>query len=1558
MWFGTWDGLNRYDGYDFTVYKNNPENPNSLSNSSIWSLYEDRTGTLWIGTFGGGLNKFDQDTGQFTRYQQDPANLQSLSSNIVMTLYEDRTEALWIGTNAGLNRLNRKTEQFTHYQHDPGDPRSLSHNSVSAIYQDRAGALWIGTFGGGLNRFDPRSSPETFTRYQHDPAGPSNLSNNYVWFIYEDRVGVFWVGTEDGLNIFDRETETFTQYRHNPADPYSLSDNSLWSIHEDRDGALWIGTEKGGLNIFDREHKRFMHYQHAPNVPDGLSDNSIRSIYEDQAGGLWFGTYQAGINTFDDKRAKFPHYRRDPDDPNSLSSHVIWSLYEDRAGILWIGTDGGGLNRVDRKSASGAGQFTHYRHDPDDPQSLSHNKVRTMYEDRAGTLWVGTEGGLNRFNRETGQFTHYQHDPNNPHSLSHNTILSIYEDQTGIFWIGTEGRGLDKFDPRLNGADTGQFAHYQHDPDDPRSLSNNHVPSLHEDQAGTLWIGTGGGGLDKFDRKNETFTHYREKDGLPNDVIFGILEDEQGFLWLSTVKGLSRFDPRAATCKNYDVSDGLQDNEFNIGAYHQSRAGEMFFGGSNGFNAFYPAKVEENPSIPPIVITDFQLLYESVIPGQEAPLQTPVMAASEIELSYRDNVFSFEFAALDFTASGKNQYAYRLEGFDDDWIFTSAKRRFAPYTNLDPGKYVFRVKGSNNDGIWNEKGVSIKITVTPPWWETIWFRASMLILVLGWIFGGFRWRVQIIMNQKRQLEMQVNERTHQLSESTQRLEQEITEHKQAEEALREKTHELGERVKELNCLYGLAQLVETADISLSGIFQGIVELLPPAWQYPDITCARLVCDDYEYHTENFTATPWQQTAGIHVHGQPLGRLEVGYTEERPLRDEGPFLREERWLLEALAERLGRIIERQQAEEELRLNRQTVEYMAEGVNLTNSDGIILYTNPAYNRMFGYEAGELPGMHVSVVNAPTENTPEETFADIMSTLHECGYWEGELVNIKKDGTHFPTYAKITSFQHSIHDQIWLSVQEDITERKQTEEELRKAKEAALEAQRAAEAANRAKSAFLANMSHELRTPLNAILGFSQLLGHSTNLDPKQQEDVAIIRRSGEHLLTLINQVLDLSKIEAGRLTLDERNVDLHRLLDDVERLFRLRANAKGVSLRFERAPDLPRYVRTDDIKLRQVLINLLSNAMKSTEEGGVTLEVTQVTHVTHVEEDDLTSHIFQPVSGQAHILTCEISDTGPGIAPEELPTLFGAFVQTASGRASHGGTGLGLTISQRFVQLMGGEIRVESDVGRGTTATFHIHVGLADASDRDSETPGRHVIALEPNQPRYRLLIVDDNADNRRLLIDVLHPFDFDLREAENGQAALAIWDAWQPHLVWMDLKMPVMDGYEATKHMRNAEAGMRNEASGMRDSQSSRPHCTIIAVTAVSFAEEQRAALAVGCDDFVRKPFREADIFDILHRHLGLQFVYAEEPNADGRTQTADGSEVLTPDALAALPEEWRAALQVAAEKISVTETNAVLDRIRERDEPLADALAGLVKTYRFDILQELLITDCRLQITD
>ncbi len=858
MWFGTDDGLNRFDGYSFVVYRHDPQDPQSPSHNHITSLHQDSEGMIWIGTYGGGLDQFDPQTGLWRHYPHKSGDPQSLSDNKVRAIYQDRSGILWIAThgggldgfdpkteswrhyepdprdpfalrdwlidsiyedrqgrlwigsnNAGLARLDRLTERFIHYPHDPDDPESVSTDILlTGILQDSAGMLWIATFD-GLNRFNPETGQAI--RYQHDPDDSGSLSHNVLNAIHQDRSGILWVGTVNGLNRFDPAAGTFVHYQNDPGDPNSLSSNHILSIFEDRTGALWIGTRGSGLNRVDPAWARFQHYAHDPNDPNSLNDNNVEAILQDRFGMLWIGTSK-GLNRFDRSTGQWDHFQHDPTDPDSLSNDIVGAILEDRSGTLWIGTGFGGLSRFDRAS----GHFVRHQPDPDDPDdTLSHSGIRTLYQDRQDTLWIGTHGsGLSALDLQTGRASHYRHDPEDPHSLSTDWIYTIYEDQEGMLWIGTREAGLDRLD-----RETEQFSHYQHDPNDPRSLGSDIVHAIHQDRRGMLWIGTEGGGLNKLDRESDSFIRYGVEDGLPNHSIMGILEDERGRLWLSTGNGISRFDPQHGTFRNYDIRDGLQGSVFVGGSAYKSDGGEMFFGGFGGFNAFDPEHIKDNPYLPPIVLTS---LTQG---GRAVDLGIPVESITEVTFRRPDSFFEFEFAALNYSEPEKNQYAYMLEGFDADWNYLGT-RRLGQYDNLPAGQYTLRMKGSNNDGIWDDTGHSIQVTVVPQVWETWWFWGLVVLVIAGSAIAGYRLQVRGIEARSHRLEKEVAERTAELSRINLLLEQEIVERERAEEALAQKAAEAAVVAERSRLARELHDAVTQTLFSASLI----AETLPRSWE--------------------------------------------------------------------------------------------------------------------------------------------------------------------------------------------------------------------------------------------------------------------------------------------------------------------------------------------------------------------------------------------------------------------------------------------------------------------------------------------------------------------------------------------------------------------------------------------------------------------------------------------------------------------------------------------------------------------------------------------------------
>jgi signal transduction histidine kinase/ligand-binding sensor domain-containing protein len=812
MWFGTEDGLNKYDGYSFTIFRHDPEDPSSLGGSRILSVVQARSGELWIGTANGGLSKLELEAKQITRYQHDPDDIYSLSSNQVLSIHEDEAGELWVGTENGLNRFARETETFARYRHTSNDPASLSGDSVRAIHQDQDGDLWIGT-DQGLDRLNPDHGG--FAHFQNDPNDPNSLSHNSVRAVHEDSEGALWIGTDDGLNRLEPGSEQFSHYLLEISDAHGAASNEILSIFEDQSGVLWVGTDGGGLDFYDRDSDSFERFHHNPLEPSGLSNNFIRSIYQDREGVLWIGTIAGGLNKLDYDERVFVHYRNDPNDPSSLSNNWVRSFWEDREGAVWIGTGGGGLNRFDPDSD----EFTRHEHDPGEPDSVSSNFVSQIVEDSQGMLWLATGSGLDRLDPTTGRFKHYQHDPSDPTSLSEsNSVWSILPDDDGILWVATIGGGLDRFDAdtetftrhlydandpqslisndvwglaqaqggklwvgTADGLDlfdplSGLFAHHRNDPENPRSLSHNFVGQVLDLQNGVTWVATIGGGLNRLERATGEFTHFREKDGMSSDMIMAFVRDGEGSFWITTLGGLTKLDPRTGALQNYDRTDGLPFDEFNGGALIRSSTGFVYAGGLEGFVVFHPDHIRDNPTVPPVVLTRITQHGQDIV-VEETGADLPAIA-----LEWPDNTFEFQYAALSYSNPGENQYAYYLEGLEETWNDVGTTR-YGRYTNLPGGTYTLRVKGSNNDGIWNEAGAALQITVVPPFWATWWFRGIALLILVGGAFGGYRLRLRRVEARSQELEKLVEERTVELSRANLLLEGEIKERKRAEAAL-------------------------------------------------------------------------------------------------------------------------------------------------------------------------------------------------------------------------------------------------------------------------------------------------------------------------------------------------------------------------------------------------------------------------------------------------------------------------------------------------------------------------------------------------------------------------------------------------------------------------------------------------------------------------------------------------------------------------------------------------------------------------------------------------------
>jgi ligand-binding sensor domain-containing protein/signal transduction histidine kinase len=819
LWFGTSAGLNKYDGYTFTKYQFDPFDSNSLSQNSISTIFEDKYGAIWVGT-SEGLCKFERFTEKFTRYKPLP-NAKFSDPNI-SAINEDTEGMIWVGNHSGgLCRFNSKTGKFLPENFDldfrqlPGD-QAILHDDITCIYKDRVGTLWVGN-NFGLHKINliktkaGQPSRISITHYQHDPENSNSLSSNTVGSVMEDKAGIIWVATNNGLNSFDRNTGIFKRFQHDPRNNHSISSNNLVffegkGIKEDEEGNLWISTNKG-LNKLSRDRTVFTPYFHDPNNAYSLSTNFIFALEIDRTGVLWAGSWHGKLNKANLNRKAFGLRRNDQNNTNSLSSNEVTSIREDSSGIIWISTYGEGLNRWDKK----INQFTRFRHEPGNPKTLKYDTVQAILEDRHGHLWICNEDVLSQLNKQTGEFTHYNSNAANYKEKHERFIYSVTEDHEGLLWLGT-GNGIKSFDEKTgefkhyyyNRADTngisdytartvfadsrgniwigygsvatdkfnkrtGRFTHYKHDQHDSTSISSNVVNSFFEDSKGNLWFGTLSGGLCYFNYQKEKFTTFTNKNGLPGNTIYSILSDDQNYLWLGTGNGLSRFDPVVKTFTNYDYKDGLQGNIFaaggggdlDRGACFKGKDGTLYFGGNNGFNFFNPLGLKADTHIAPVVITQFKL-FDKLIKGANE--------SQEIILDYDQNYFSFEFSSLSYFNPAKNQYAYKLEGIDKEWIF-SGTRRYVGYTNINPGTYTFRVKGTNNDGIWNKRGRYIALIIHPPWWRTWWAYTLFVLLFAGIIYAFFRYRInklsmqnEIVLQRHKALELEMENQQALLNE--------------------------------------------------------------------------------------------------------------------------------------------------------------------------------------------------------------------------------------------------------------------------------------------------------------------------------------------------------------------------------------------------------------------------------------------------------------------------------------------------------------------------------------------------------------------------------------------------------------------------------------------------------------------------------------------------------------------------------------------------------------------------------------------------------------------------
>ena len=1245
VWMTTRNGISKFDGSEFTTYRPVPAGIKGQLAQFYQTIGEGRDGSLWFCSWGNGLLKLDPETEHFTFYRHDPQDPQSIASDDVWFAFEDREGMIWVSSLGGLSRLDPRTGKAHVYRHDPANTNSLSHSLPTKVVQDATDALWIGTYGGGLDRLDLKT--QTFTHYRHASGTANSLSNDLIEGLFLDRDGTLWISTDGGLDHFDPRNGRFKAYKHDPNDAQSLSNDEVLEARRDTRGRLWTVNWGGGINRLDEATGNFTHYLYEPGNPLGPSTNLAEYFRQSRDGAIWFGSFN-GLNRYDEQGGRFQLLLHQPGMAGVRGTMAVSGAQQDRQGRVWATSDDVGLLRYDpvRK------EYRTYGLEPGNPHSLSNSSATAITMDVAGEIWVGTRGGFNRYVPATDGFERFTVAQYGARGLASDNISDITTDSRGVVWLTMYGVGLQRFDPQ-----TRTFALFQHSPDDPASLGNDQTNAVRVAADGMVWVGSDAGlsrldpatgkftnfaagesglssiiinaivqgpgdtmlfgtdvGVDIYDSHSTRFTSYTVKDGMPSNYVMALEADRQGDIWAGTDKGLVRLDIRAGKIRVFGVDDGLPSDQFWNHAASRGADGTLYFGSMNGLAAFQPAQLRDNPTPPPVYITEFSLFNHKMVAGPGSPLKSVIQFTRKITLNYRQSSLGFKFAALNYRWPKKNQYAYELEGFDDDWVEVDSSRRQAVYTNLPPGHYVFRVRASNNDGAWNNAGASLDITITPPWWQTWSFRTSVLVAMFGVGYTGYRLRV-------RQLENRANTLQHVIDERTRDL-------------------------------------------------------------------------------------------------------------------------------------------------------------------------------------------------------------------------------------------------------------------------------------VQAKEAAEVANQAKTAFLTSMSHELRTPLNGILGYAQILGRGKNLDPRQLTGVSVIQQSGEHLLRLIDDILDSAKIEAGKQELNVADIPLKHFLAAIVEIIHVKTQAKGLKLSCNFAADLPDVVRLDERRLRQVLLNLLANAVKFTDHGEVGLAVR-----------------FLPPTR----LCFEVRDTGIGIAETDLKVIFQPFTQVSDAQHRFGGTGLGLVISRQFVRLMGSDIELESHIGKGSIFRFVLDVPVATGSPVAATSTATRITGY--SGPHKKLLVVDDIAENRAVLSDMLGQLGFDICTATNGREALQVAQAQRPDLILIDVFMPEMDGLEAIRQLRQLP---------------DLAELPIITVSASVLGKDEESSLAAGANAFLAKPVDEDTLLAQIGALLRVDWILESSTTAEELALTSDGSFIIPPrQQMEAL---HRVALQGSMRDIAQMATQLALQD--ERYRPFAEHLLALARRFQ------------------
>lgn len=1270
--------------------------------------------------------------------------------------------------------------------------------------------------------------------------------NSDIRGVAQDNQGFVWIATDDGL--FQYDGYTLRPYLHDPANRNSISSDNLLSLFKDRSGILWIGTAFDGLDRLDSVRGVFTHYRHRPGVVTSLINDTPTCIYQDRGGTLWFGT-NGGLERYDPSRGTFFHYTHNPSDPQSLTGNLITIVYEDSHGNFWVGTTQG-LNKFDRAT----GRFERFVHDPKNPSSLGHDYVSSVLEDRSGMLWVSSPfgEGLSSFDPRTQEFSRYSFHQEPPGDEVLSGIGSIHEGMDGILWLGTERDGLLKLD-----AERKHFTRYVNNPADPFSPCGNNVDKLFEDAEGIFWLG-GHTCLSRFMSKLSGFVSYRREPNqfqdLRDNEIWSVRGDSRGLLWVGARTGLESLDLKTGkfTLYRHEARDSHSISDGPVSAIREDRSGKFWvatWGG--GLNRFDPATgrfltYRHDPGNPQSLSGN---IINCLLLDREGSLWIGVHGYGIDRLDPGERQFKhYQPEAGDPNSlSGNNVRALFEDHAGNIWVGTigGGLDRFDRATEKftvyrhDP-RDPSTLSSDAVDAVYEDRRGAL-------WIGT---RVGLNRLEPSGAFTKFTIKdglpdsyvEAIVEGRNGDLWLGTHNGLSRFSPQSRRFQNFSTSDGLAATRLDPYGMEGSTELSDGEMVFG----------STDGVSGFYPDRLSPNLYVPPVVVTDFLLFNKPVGTDKNSPIRqpiWATSALTLNHDQSIFTLEFA-----ALSYEAPERNRYRYRLEGLETDWNEVDSSRRSATYTNLAAGHYTFLVQG---SNND--LRWNNT--------------GVHLAITVLPpwwaTWWSRSVAFVIIAGAVLAAYWW------------------RVRSLHLAAH-RLELQVAERT-------HELQLARDAA-------DAANRAKSRFLAHVSHELRTPLNAILGFSSLLRDRED-SQERRKDLDIINRSGEHLLNLIDNVLDLAKIESGRTELNVEPCDLERLVTEITDMIRVRADEKDLVLRVVRSPDFPSAVAVDAGKLRQVLINLLGNAVKFTEKGVVMLSLT-------------TSALND--AGKLWLIF-DVEDTGIGIAPEDQLTIFDAFVQ-ASKQKAHKGTGLGLAITRRFVELMDGSIEVASTPGVGTRFRVQLPVDLANESElRRADVWNARVVGVETNGADYKVLVVEDEEENRLVLARLMDNAGFQVRIANNGAEGLEMFQSWRPHFIWMDLRMPVMDGKEAVRRIRALESGC---------------DVKIVAVTASAFTSEREEILAAGVDEFVRKPYRASQLFDCMARLLGLPRVYGEQQREQRVLQ-------LGKEDLSALPDELIRDLRAAVLTLDDDGVTEMIARVSECDAAAGDKLAKFANRHAY-----------------